>query len=50
MSAWMALAGTSAHIAHSSPLPATGVAWVLLAAWPLLSMAAASVTVARRDV
>jgi ABC-2 type transport system permease protein len=50
VSAWVALAGTSAHVAHASPLPATGVAWVLLAAWPLLSMAAASVTMARRDV
>ncbi len=50
MSAWMALADTSPYTPHPSPLPPSGIAWALMAAWPLLGLATALVTVTRRDV
>ena len=50
ISAWTALAHTALPTQHPSPLPATGIAWVLMALWPLLGLAATSVLVARRDV
>ena len=49
VSAWTALAGTAQQSPHPSPLPTTVVAWALLASWPLLGLAAASVAVVRRD-
>ena len=49
MSAWMAIAHTSPDTPHPSPLPAVVVAWILMAAWPLLGLAATSVIVTRRD-
>ena len=49
MSAWTVLADTSQPSPHPNPLPAAVIAWVLLASWPLLSLATASATVVRRD-
>lgn len=50
LSAWMTLAHTALPAAQHSPLPASGVAWVLIAAWPLLALVATTEAVARRDV
>ena len=50
MSAWTAVTGTTLVRPHPTPLPPVGVAWALLAAWPLLSLVVSSVTVDRRDV
>jgi ABC-2 type transport system permease protein len=50
IAAWTALAHTAPGSPHPAPLPPPGLAWVLLAAWPLLGLATTWFTVARRDV
>lgn len=47
---WTALAHTAAPGARQGPLPAPGTAWVLIAAWPVLSLLLAAVIVDRQDV
>ncbi|MFC1405622.1 MULTISPECIES: ABC transporter permease [Streptacidiphilus] len=50
VAAWEAISRSTYGTPHPNPVPAVGVAWLLMAAWPLLSLAATSVVVTRRDV
>jgi len=49
LAAWAAIAHTSTPGPHPTSLPGTGVAWALIAVWPLLSLATATVAITRRD-